>query len=563
MLSRCWIDFGKIAVAIGPVCLSLAAIVAAAELADQTMLREERFDRRPTNWEGVNNRTAHFAPRTVRQDFGYSPWTRHAGGRAGEVGGVICPAGEPAYYGYRLPKLHTLDDPLVASGTIFVAQGAAHFLLGCFNAGTLNEWRTRNTMVARINGRGDGFHCHLEYCTDRWRCEAGVIGTIVRGSRIDAVEIPSGHVYSWRFSYNPKGAAGSGLATFTLGDKTATCSVLKEHRSDRAEFTHFGLLPVLKSWDSPGEVWIDDVTIAGRRFDFSADPGWDSCNNRRTYETTNVRPRFDFGWSPSHWAAGSDAGELGGLVFRGDCRDPHRMAAYGDRIAPLSLRSPLVARGKVCMLRGVSDSTASIGFYHSDYSLRSSPRQDGSIPMDYLGVNIEGPSPEGFYFYPVYRVHGDVAGGLPPRSGGALRIYPDRKVHQWSLKYDPPGPGGHGRITVSLDAQSCTLELKSGAKEAGAMFDRFGICTPWIDGNAVTVFFDDLVYTCRGSRSQGGAEGEKSSFRPMSLPEEVADRPKNAPLSWPPGERSPGDLTGRFDLSHLRQGWNRSELVRP
>ena len=79
MLSRRWKDFGRITVAVGPVCLNLAAIVAAAELADQTMLREERFDRLPTNWEGVNNRTMHIAPRTVRQDFG--PWTRHVGGR--------------------------------------------------------------------------------------------------------------------------------------------------------------------------------------------------------------------------------------------------------------------------------------------------------------------------------------------------------------------------------------------------------------------------------------------------------------------------------------------------
>jgi hypothetical protein len=29
----------------------------------------------------------------------------------------------------------------------------------------------------------------------------------------------------------------------------------------------------------------------------------------------------------------------------------------------------------------------------------------------------------------------------------------------------------------------------------GASFDRFGICTPWIDGNSVTVFFDDVTYT--------------------------------------------------------------------
>ena len=28
---------------------------------------------------------------------------------------------------------------------------------------------------------------------------------------------------------------------------------------------------------------------------FAADPGWDGHDNRRSYETTDVRPRFDFG----------------------------------------------------------------------------------------------------------------------------------------------------------------------------------------------------------------------------------------------------------------------------
>ena len=238
------------------------------------------------------------------------------------------------------------------------------------------------------------------------------------------------------------------------------------------------------------------MTVNGKRFDFREDPRWDERNNRRTYETTNVRPRFDFGWSPTHWAGGKAAGELGGLIFRGDCREPHRMAAYGDRLSTLTLNTPLYARGKVSMIRGVTDSTATIGFYNSTWSLRSNAKQDQAIPMDCLGINIEGPSSEGFFFYPVYRVHGETAGALGGSSGKAPRIYPDRTVHDWMLKYDPAGAGGRGQITVRLDNHSCTLALEPGAKAIGASFDRFGICTPWIDGNSVTVFFDDIQYTC-------------------------------------------------------------------
>ena len=501
--------------------------VALAGSPAETVIREENFDQEPAGWEGVNNRNAHFAPKTVTQDFGYSASTRHAGGQPGEIGGKINPAGEAAYYGYRLPNPLTLDAPSSASGKIFVARGPNHFLLGFFNADTLNEWRTPNTLAARINGRGDGFHCHVEYCTSRWRCGAGVIGKIVRGQRIEAAEIPGGQVYEWQIAYNPKGAEDSGLLTFTLDGKTATCPVLKEHRADGATFTHFGLLPIPKTWDSAGEVWIAEVTINGRRFDFTEDPQWDERNNRHTYETKDTRPRFDFGWSPTRWAGGKAAGELGGLIFRGDCRDPDRLAAYGARLSTLTLDTPLYARGKVSMIRGVTDSTASVGFYNSTWSLRSNPRQDQGIPMDYLGVNIEGPSSEGFFFYPVYRVHGDVAKALGGGSGKAPRISPDRKVHDWMLKYDPAGANGHGRITVSLDEQTCTLDLEPDARKIGASFNRFGICTPWIDGNSVTVFFDDIQYTCGPAESGAKPEVDSGDEENPKRPKPLALRPEN------------------------------------
>lgn len=462
---------------------------------DTSNTRFETFNREPQNWEGVNNRNQHFEPKTVEQNFGYSPDTHHAGGNAGEIGGKINPAGEAAYYAFRLPQPANFDTPLEASGKINVIRGANHFLLGFFNSETLNEWRTPNTLVARINGRGEGFHCHVEYGTSRWRCNAGVIGEIVPGERITAKEIPCDRVYEWKMVYDPNGESGYGLLTFTLNGETATCPISKEHREDSATFTHFGLLPVLKAWDSPGEVWLDDVTINSHTFDFTQEPQWDSLNNRRTYETTNTRPRFDFGWSPTQFAGGKWPGELGGLIFRGDCREPHRMGAYGDKIGNLDLNTPFFARGKVVMLRGVSDSTASIGFYNSKWSMHSNPSQSQSIPMDYLGVNIEGPSGEGFFFYPVYRTHGDLSQAPGGISNIAPRIYPDRQIHNWSLEYNPKGADGKGQITVTLDSQSCTLDLDPEAKKAGATFDRFGICTPWIDGNSVTAYFDDLEYT--------------------------------------------------------------------
>jgi len=458
-------------------------------------LREEHFDREPPNWEGINNRSTAFEPKRVVQDFGFSAATSHAGGEKGEAGGRINPAGEAAYYGYRLPKPLNLSDAFVAQGKIMVPKGSGHFLLGFFNTNTLNEWRTPNTLVARINNRGEHFHCHLEYCSSRWRAEAGVIGEIVRGERLAPRELACDKSYEWKLIYEPNGEGGRGIATLTLNGQQARCEIVPEHRADGATFTHFGLLPVLKTWDGPGEAWIDDVRVNGKSFDFAQDPKWDGYRNHESYVTKDTRPRFDFGWSPTAYGGGIKVGELGGLIFRGDCREPARMASYGDRLEILNLKMRLHARGKVAVLRAISDSTASIGFYNRQTSMATNGSQQHSIPMDYLGINIEGPSSEGFFFYPVYRVHGDSNKALGYNRGKAPRIYPDSKVHNWTLDYDPDGVNGKGTIKVTLDEQSCELQLAEDDKKTGAEFNRFGICTPWIDGNSVTVYFDDLVYT--------------------------------------------------------------------
>lgn len=316
-------------------------------------LRHESFDQEP-NWESSNSRSTAFPLRQVTQDFGYSPKTTNAGGTAGEIGGTLNPAGEAAYYGYRLPKPLDLTARLSASGRIYVAPGPGHFLLGFFNANTLNEWRTPNTLVLRINSRGDTWHCHLEYCSSQWRAEAGVIGEIIRGDRLRQTEIPAGRAYQWNLEYFPATKNQRAYFSLKLGEWSARCEIVPEHLKDGATFTHFGMLPIPKTWDSPGQAWVDDVTINCERFDFGADPKWDSLNNRRYYLSADTRPRFDFGFSRTAYARGKNSGELGGLIFRGDCRETSRMAAYGDRIGKLTLEQKLIARGKVTLLRAIA-----------------------------------------------------------------------------------------------------------------------------------------------------------------------------------------------------------------
>ena len=174
---------------------------------------------------------------------------------------------------------------------------------------------------------------------------------------------------------------------------------------------------------------------------------------------------------------------------------PAKMAHYGDRLQLLTLEKPIKAAGKVALRRGVSDSGVLIGFFNSRESTLSNPAQDSGLPKGFFGISTDGPSSEGFYFSPTYRIgpdlRGDAGHAHPPR------IYPDGKAHDWTFDYSPSAADGQGQITVTLDDQAVKLPLAPGHKASGARFDRFGIVTTWVDGNSQTIYFDDLTYTFR------------------------------------------------------------------
>jgi hypothetical protein len=472
--------------------IPLLLLALSSGLGARAAQRSEAFDRDP-GWDSHHNRSA--KPERVRQDFGWSAGSTNAGGAPGEMGGWVNPAAEPAYYAKAMPKM-TFHEALSASGTFRVEKGSGHVLLGFFNSRSLNEWRTPNTIAFRINQRGDIFHCHFEHGTSKWRAGAGIIGQYDKvRDRMNAKELPCGQIYRWSLKYDPNGPGGAGIVTATVDDNVASYEISAEQKADGAEFNHFGLLNVMKQFDNGGTVWLDNVTINGEHESFTQDPHWDASGNRRTYETLVVRPRFDFGFSPTQFARGQGAGELGGLFFRGDCRYPERLAAYGDRLEPLTLQRPLRASGKVCLRRGVSDSTTLFGFYHSTNSLWVNPSQQFGTPRNFLGAAIEGPSSQGFHVYPVYRTYRDQTsrgmGVNPPR------IHPDGSAHDWTLAYEPAGAGGKGELVVTLDGKAVRMPLADGHKAEGAQFDRFGLVTPWIDGNGQHVYFDDLEYTWR------------------------------------------------------------------
>ena len=476
--------------------LALAAVAWAAEREGpvKTVLKTERFDRDP-GWDGHNNR---MKPRreayTIKQEFGYSA-TSHAGGKAGEIGGWVSPAAEPALYAMAIPQ-RTLDQPLSVSGKLYVPKGGGNTLVGFFNKDWLKEWRTPNTLVLRINARGDeGFHLHVEYGTARWRAGAEFIGDVdAKTQKKQQRLLACDTVHPWTMTYDPNGAQGRGSVRVTLGGEELIMNLDPGHKADGATFNRFGILNVLKSADGGGSIWLDDLNVNGTMLAFDSDPKWEELANRRTYQTLNIRPVFDFGYASTRHAGGAAAGELGGLLFRGDERHPNALAYYGDVIGDLSLNDALQASGKVAMRRGVSDSTVLFGFFHSTDSIRRSDAQKSGIPENFMGIAIEGPSSQGFYFYPVYGLDRDSQGEVGAYTKDPPRIYPDGASHDWTMRYEPDAKGG-GRVRVTLDGKAIEIAMPPEHRAMGGRFNRFGFVTTHIDGNGQEVFLDDLTYT--------------------------------------------------------------------
>src|SRR5262249_9416693 len=146
----------------------------------------------------------------------------------------------------------TFDDPLDASGRLLCKGRQFHVLVGFFNAGTVNEWRTPNTVALRLLGPGDVFYAYVEYATGRWRagCDSpGGFGPVPnpKTGRARPRGFRTGVAHAWTLRYDPAGNKGAGAVTVTLAGETAVCHLGPGHKADGATFNRFGLLPALKS----------------------------------------------------------------------------------------------------------------------------------------------------------------------------------------------------------------------------------------------------------------------------------------------------------------------------
>ena len=182
-------------------------------------------------WEGRGNRVA-FEDRVVRplHDFGFSP-TARAGGRPGELGGIVWRDEAPAYYADRVGRL-TLDDELVASGTVCLvgASSDSGVYLGWFDsaakrskASPEHEEPQRGLLGVLIEGPSRAGH----YLRPAYRTAAGEGSAAGEGPRIR----PDGAVHRWSIRYAPEGAGGRGRITVTFDGQAQVLDLAPSHRA--------------------------------------------------------------------------------------------------------------------------------------------------------------------------------------------------------------------------------------------------------------------------------------------------------------------------------------------
>jgi hypothetical protein len=208
------------------------------------------FDDDP-HWLAQDNRATFddYLRRGVH-DFGYRAGSSFAGGRPGEIGGLMY-SDNGAYYADRVGPL-TLDDRLVASGRLALAERAseAGLYIGWFNSGG-RGYPPKNLIGALIEGPNSVGPMLLPvYGTSNPK-----IGEAVKyGPRIDS----SGKQYSWKIEYDPEAAGGLGEIRVSLDGETSILKLAPEARRQKALFDRFGLA-VFEKGGQWSHVFLDDL----------------------------------------------------------------------------------------------------------------------------------------------------------------------------------------------------------------------------------------------------------------------------------------------------------------
>jgi hypothetical protein len=216
---------------------------------------------RDPKWEGHGNR-AEFADRTIRplHHFGYSA-TTNAGGKKGEVGGVIWRDEAPAFYATAVGRL-TLRDELFASGKLAFTAAASDsgVYFGWFDSASKSNKTApdhkdpqKNLLCIAVEGPSRVGHYFLPgYRNSIGEGRFASSGPLIR---------PDGKVHEWSLHYTPGNAETSGRIVVKLDGIEETLQLLPEQEKAGATFDRFGLLNI-QTGGHFVELYLDDLTYA-------------------------------------------------------------------------------------------------------------------------------------------------------------------------------------------------------------------------------------------------------------------------------------------------------------
>jgi hypothetical protein len=266
------------------------------------------------------------------------------------------------------------------------------------------------------------------------------------------------------------------------------------HNQDEpVSMDRFGLFNLQMYHQSIG-LYLTDLTVNGQKVDLSKEPGWEGKGNRVQFVEQDFQ-RQDYGFCETNWA-GKDIGEIGGVFSSAEPVDPVT-GYYADDIGKLTLDDPISFSGNVCFVSDSTDAGMQIGFFNAKEMMAEvGPKRSLHTNTSTLGILIEGGAASGKRFSPQVTSSKDT--DVVSKSG--LLFNPVKKQLPFKVEYDPKANNNIGRLTVTLDGATSSLDLTAQQRAEGITFDRFGVCNLRCGGKFVEVYFDDLSYTARRPR---------------------------------------------------------------
>jgi hypothetical protein len=232
----------------------------------------EDFSKDP-GWIGVNNRDK-FEDRQQggAHDFGFSAQTSHAGGKPGELGGLIWRSGVYAYYADRVGTL-TLTNRLEASGKIILeaAPPDSGMYFGWFNSQEKENAPSQAGQFVGIKIGGPtrvGHYFAPAYATKQ-KAKVEKSSDREHPKRISVernegpVLVPQ-KVFQWKLIYDPMSNDGKGSIEATLGNESVTLPLKNGDQEIGAVFDRFGLFTT-RIGGSYVRIFLDDLTYTTGR----------------------------------------------------------------------------------------------------------------------------------------------------------------------------------------------------------------------------------------------------------------------------------------------------------